>query len=155
MKKLSIFCFSIVFNGFMVLLFRAKSVTILFPKVKGTIYHIVFVTFLFRVLSGITTTHRQPSLIIETGKHTKTNQDTPSFVQSWTDFAWSKILVYFSMTRVHHQRDLLHPGPDKSQHFLSRARSFVYFFYTSSPRQSVDKSLKNYSTNSAQKSIES
>ena len=62
-------CFSIVFNGFMFLLFRAKSVTILFPKVKGTIYHIVFVTFLSRVLSGITTTHRQPSLIIETGKH--------------------------------------------------------------------------------------
>ena len=37
--------FPIVFNGFMFLLFRAKSVTILFPKVKGTIYHIVFVTF--------------------------------------------------------------------------------------------------------------
>ena len=62
-------CFSIVFNGFMFLLFGGKSVTILFPKVKGTIYHIVFVTFLSRVLSGITTTHRQPSLIIETGKH--------------------------------------------------------------------------------------
>ena len=37
--------FPIVFNGFMFLLFRAKSVTILFPKVKVTIYHIVFVTF--------------------------------------------------------------------------------------------------------------
>ena len=51
-------------------------------KLKSLFITLFLLHFLFRVLSGIRTTHRQPSLIIETGNHTKTNQDPPFFVQS-------------------------------------------------------------------------
>ena len=122
----------------------AKSVSILFPKVKGTIYHIVFVTFLSRVLSGITTTHRQPSLIIETGKHQ--NQPRTSLLCSELESGpWVRDSCLFLDDTGPSLKRFITPGPwQVATLFVRSSVICLFFLYLQPPGKVLTKVKKNY-----------
>ena len=103
-------------------------------KLKSLFITLFLLHFLFRVLSGIRTTHRQPSLIIETGKHTKTNQDTPSLVlrhkMDW--LCWVRDSCLFLDDTSPSLERFITPGPWQVATLFVPSSVICLFFYTSS-----------------------